>query len=289
MNTNYIYNGPIGLETRCAGPDDGEVVVLLHGFPECWNTWKAQIPALAEAGYRVFAPNMRGYGQSSKPSDVADYHVDELIKDVDAIRRYAGVEKIHLVGHDWGAMVAWWFALNKPEQLASLTILNVPHPTVFLNTLKRKPLQILKSWYVFYFQLPYLPEITVPFGNFFIFRNVLKRTSNQGSYTAEDIQTLIDHWKIPGTMRAQINYYRSAMRSQPVPPHGDTVQTPTRILWGENDLALTVDMAHNSVSMLTEGELITYPDATHWLAHDKPKEVSLRILEHIRNHPASKH
>jgi len=285
MNITHIYNGPIGLETRCAGPEDGEVIVLLHGFPECWNTWEKQIPVLAEAGYRVFAPNMRGYGHSSKPDDVSEYHADELIKDVDAIRRYAGVDKIHLVGHDWGAMVAWWYALHKPEHLSSLSVLNVPHPIAFLKALIKSPLQVIKSWYVFYFQLPLLPEIVIPLGNYFIFRNVLKRTSNKGSYSDKDIKELIRHWKMPGAMKAMVNYYRSAMRSRPQPKFGNQVATPTQILWGENDLALTLDMAKGSMKYLDNGTLTIYPDATHWLAHDKPEEISDRILAHARQHP----
>jgi len=284
MQITQIYNGPIGLETRHAGPDNGEVVVLLHGFPECWSTWRHQIEPLADAGYRVFAPNMRGYGQSSKPDDVADYHVDELIKDVDAIRRYSGAKKIHLVGHDWGAMVAWWYALHHSEQLASLTILNVPHPRVFLGTLRRSPMQMLKSWYVFYFQLPVLPELTLPVGNYFFFRDILRRTSCKGSYTEEDINTLLAHWKTPGAMKAMVHYYRAAMRSQPKARFGNQVSTPTQILWGENDLALTLDMAKNSVKYLDNGTLTTYPDATHWLAHDKPGEVTERLLSHFSAH-----
>lgn len=285
MDITHIYNGPIGLETRHAGPVDGEVVVMLHGFPECWNTWRHQIPVLAEAGYRVYAPNMRGYGLSSKPDEIDDYHVDKLIQDVDAIRRLSGAKKIHLVGHDWGAVVAWWYALNKPEHLASLSILNVPHPAAFLKVLKSKPAQLLKSWYIFYFQIPYLPELTVPFNKFFFFRNVLNRTSNRGSYDKSDFAELQKHWSIPGSLKAMINYYRSAIRSQPKPPNGNTVDTPTQILWGENDLALTLEMAHLSEKYLTNGTLTTYPDATHWLAHDKPDEINQRLLSHFAAHP----
>lgn len=285
MDITHIYNGPIGLETRHAGPVDGEVVVMLHGFPECWNTWRHQIPVLAEAGYRVYAPNMRGYGLSSKPDEIDDYHVDKLIQDVDAIRRLSGAKKIHLVGHDWGAVVAWWYALNKPEHLASLSILNVPHPAAFLKVLKSKPAQLLKSWYIFYFQIPYLPELTVPFNKFFFFRNVLNRTSNRGSYDKSDFTELQKHWSIPGSLKAMINYYRSAIRSQPKPPNGNTVDTPTQILWGENDLALTLEMAHLSEKYLTNGTLTTYPDATHWLAHDKPDEINQRLLSHFAAHP----
>lgn len=286
MDITHIYNGPIGLETRHAGPTDGEVVIMLHGFPECWNTWKHQIPVLAEAGYRVYAPNMRGYGLSSKPDGVDAYHVDQLIKDVDAIQRHSGAEKIHLVGHDWGAVVAWWYALNKPEKLASLSILNVPHPAAFLKVLKSKPSQLLKSWYIFYFQLPYLPELTVPFNKFFFFRNVLNRTSNRGSYDQSDYSELQKHWKIPGSIKAMINYYRSAIRSQPKPPNGNTIDTPTQILWGENDLALTVEMAYLSEKYMTNGSLTTYPDATHWLAHDKPDEINQRLIGHFQAHSA---
>ncbi|MAR00409.1 MAG: alpha/beta hydrolase [Oceanospirillaceae bacterium] len=282
MQITHIRNGDISLETRIAGPEDGEPVILLHGFPECWNTWRHQIPQLTAAGYRVFVPNMRGYGHSSKPRAVADYHVKHLSADVDAIRQFTGAEKIHLVGHDWGAMVAWWYALGYQDHLASLSILNVPHPRVFMKKLKGSPAQLLKSWYIGFFQIPFLPELILPLGDFWFYRWILKKSSCPGSYSEEDYRILLEHWKIPGQTRATVNYYRSAGRSLPSPAKSKSrLQCPTQILWGENDLALSLEMAEQSAELLDNGTLTTYPDATHWLAHDKPEEISKRLVEHF--------
>jgi len=282
---NIEHNG-ISLETRVAGPENGEVVILLHGFPECWATWKHQIPVLAEAGYRVYVPNQRGYGHSSKPKAVSAYHVDRLIEDVDAIRKFSGAEKIHLVGHDWGAIIAWWYAIHMGDNINSLSVLNVPHPEVFLNSLKANPLQVLKSWYMFFFQIPWLPEKMISLFNYMTFRKVLTLTSNKGSYQPEDIKTLLEHWRIPGAMTGMVNYYRSVIRTMPHPKGDGQVHCPTQILWGEQDLALTLPMASKSLDYTSRARLFTYPDATHWLAHDKPEEVNSRLIEFFTTHKA---
>ena len=263
----------IELETRVAGPEDGTPIVLLHGFPECWATWKHQIPALASAGFRVYAPNMRGYGHSSKPSRVDQYHIDRLASDIDAIRRHAGVSECHVVGHDWGAIVAWWYAIHYPDNTKSLSILNVPHPEVFLATLFKNPIQFLKSWYVFFFQIPWIPEAIVTLNRGWIFKKVLQLSSNKDSYTQDDIEELEQHWLIPGAMTAMINYYRSVIRSIPRAQNEGKVHCPVQILWGEKDLALTLKMARQSLDYAPNSVLTTYPDATHWLAHDKPDDI----------------
>lgn len=287
MKILTISNNDIDLEIREAGPEDGELVILLHGFPENWSTWRHQIEPLAQAGYRVCAPNMRGYGKSSKPREIARYEIDELIADVDAIRRHYQREKFHLVGHDWGGAVAWWYAMHLEQHLSSLSILNLPHPRALVKQLRSSAKQLFKSWYMFFFQLPWLPEWSMARFNFASFKNILKKTSNPGSYSDEDFRLLEESWKEPGTLRAMTHYYRAMMRRIATPMNKNQLTVPTRILWGENDLALSLEGAVNSQKYLKQGELITYPDATHWLAHDKPEEVVKRLLEHFRAHTVS--
>lgn len=281
MKIITIKNQDIQLEVRQAGPEDGELVILLHGFPECWNTWRHQIAPLAAAGYLVVVPNMRGYGRSSKPQDYARYRLDELITDLEALRQHYARDRFHLAGHDWGGAVAWWYALHHEAKLASLTILNLPHPFAFLSKLKGNIKQMLKSWYIFYFQLPFVPEFLLKRFNFFALKQVLKRSSCSGAYDAEDFQNLTQAWSEPGALTAMLNYYRALIRNLELPNIDGKLHLPVRILWGKRDLALSVQGAHESMAFLTNGELFVYDDATHWLAHDKPDEVTAKMLEHF--------
>ena len=285
MEIKHIQNENIMLETRVSGPEDGEVIILLHGFPECWNTWRHQIPQLADAGYRVYAPNLRGYGQSSKPDKVMDYHLECLITDVDAIRKESGRNKVHIVAHDWGGAIGWTYANKYSEHTASLSVLNMPHLQVFLNSVWGSLRQMLKSWYIVFFQLPWLPERFLSFNNFAFFKWIMKKSSAEGSYTDRDIEILEEHWKTPGALTASINYYRAIFRKQPRETRKESrVTSPTQILWGEQDIALSTSMAEKSLEYTEGGSLTTYPDGTHWLAHDKPDEVTNRVLEHLAKH-----
>src|SRR5882672_9166962 len=158
LETLAFQNGDIELHAVTTGPKDGPVVVLLHGFPEFWYGWRKQIEPLAAAGFHVIVPDQRGYNLSSKPSGVAAYSLTELVSDVIAIADQLDQEKIYLAGHDWGAAVAWSAALLHPQRVAKLVVLNVPHPSVMRKFMKTRLRQVLRSWYMFFFQLPWLPE-----------------------------------------------------------------------------------------------------------------------------------
>lgn len=283
MKKLVIHNQDIELDIREAGPETGQLVVLLHGFPECWNTWRHQIEPLAAAGFRVCVPNMRGYGLSSKPKNYRRYHLDELITDIEAIRQHYDVEKLHLAGHDWGGAVAWWYAIHHENHLASLSILNLPHPLAFLTKLKGSFQQIRKSWYIFFFQIPFLPEWGMKRFNYASLKKTLTLTSCKNSYDAEDFRRLEEAWSQPGALTAMVNYYRAMLRNIRIPEGDGKISTPTQILWGENDLALSLESAYESEAFLVNGKLHTYPGATHWLAHDLPEEISQRLIEHISN------
>jgi epoxide hydrolase 4 len=154
---NVPTNG-IRLHAVTAGPSDGSPVILLHGFPEFWYSWRKQIHPLAEAGFRVIAPDQRGYNLSDKPEGIGNYQLDILVEDILGLMDSLGIEKAAVVGHDWGAIVAWALALQYPDRLDRLVILNVPHPGVSKSVIKSVPKQILKSWYIAFFQLPFVPE-----------------------------------------------------------------------------------------------------------------------------------
>ena len=161
----YIPTNGIRLHTALTGPEDGELVFLLHGFPDAWFGWEAQIEPLAEAGFRVLTPDQRGYNLSDKPKGVSSYQMDTLGDDILGLADVFGYNRFHLAGHDFGAMVGWNLAIRYPERLKRLAIANVPHPAVMKNYLRSHPSQMLKSWYAFFFQLPGIPERVVKANN----------------------------------------------------------------------------------------------------------------------------
>jgi len=273
----------IQLNVICEGDDNAPLIILLHGFPECWLSWKAQIKPLADAGYRVWAPDQRGYNLSDKPSAISDYRIDKLAADVEALRIAAGAEKFHLVGHDWGAAVAWWYGLHYSDHLRSLTAINVPHPVVFKRTLGRNPKQLLKSWYMFFFQLPKLPELLLSLGDFSRLAKGLKSSSNKGAFDQTLMNELKAAWRQPGALTGMLNWYRAAIR-RPIKPDNVHISAPTRILWGVNDIALTPEMASASKDYCDQVELTYYPEATHWLPHDLPDTVTTEILQFCDAH-----
>jgi pimeloyl-ACP methyl ester carboxylesterase len=275
-------NGDVGLLAVAAGPKDGPLVVLLHGFPEFWYGWRKQIEPLATAGFRVIVPDQRGYNLSCKPSGLAAYALPELVSDVIAIADQLGQEKIFLAGHDWGAAVAWSAALLHPQRIAKLVVLNVPHPSVMRKFLSTRPRQLLRSWYMFFFQLPWLPEAFFSAFNFRMGTRALLRSSRAGTFTAEDLAQYRIAWSQPRTIISMINWYRALFRARVKFPD-KTVRVPTRILWGERDAFLLAEMAHESLRYCTNAELFTFANATHWLQHEEPARVSELLIDFFRS------
>ena len=274
-------NGKLTLHAVAAGPKDGPVVVLLHGFPEFWYGWHRQIEPLAAAGFRVVVPDQRGYDLSSKPSGVPAYALTELVSDVIAIADHLGQERIFLAGHDWGAAVAWSAALLHPQRVAKLVVLNVPHPSVMRKFLITNPRQLLRSWYMFFFQLPWLPEALFSAFHFRIGVQALLRSSRPGTFSDEDFAQYRAAWSQPGALTAMINWYRALFRTRAKFPD-KTVRVPTRILWGERDDFLLAEMAHESLRYCNDAELFTFANATHWLQHEEPARVSELLIDFFR-------
>lgn len=274
-------NGDVDLHAVAAGPEDGPVVVLLHGFPEFWYSWHRQIEPLSAAGFRVIVPDQRGYNLSSKPVGVSSYAIPKLVSDVITIADQLGQRKIFLAGHDWGAAVAWSTALLHPQRIAKLVVLNVPHPSVMRKFLRTRPRQLLRSWYMFFFELPRLPEVLFSAFNFRAGSRSLLRSSRPGTFSAEDLAQYRSAWSQPGALTAMINWYRALFRTRTKFPD-KTVRVPTRILWGERDDFLLTEMAHESLRYCTSAELFTFTNATHWLQHEEPARVSELLIDFFR-------
>lgn len=277
--TTLPING-VDLHVIQAGPEDGPLVILLHGFPEFWYGWRRQIPALVEAGYRVWAPDQRGYNRSGKPQGIDAYRLDLLAQDVVGLIDAAGVEQAHaVIGHDWGAAVAWWVGIAHPERIRRLGILNVPHPSrsVVRETFKRRPGQLFKSWYIFFFQIPRLPEWLLSRGNFRGLAGALHGKTPE-SFTPGDLACYRAAWSQPGALTGMLNWYRAMLQRPPRLGRANRVTVPTLILWGERDVALSKEMAPLSLAKCDQGRLITYPDATHWLQHDEPDAVNRELV-----------
>ena len=266
---------------RCR-TEDGPLVILLHGFPEFWYSWRKQLGPLAAAGFRVVAPDQRGYNLSSKPPAIADYAVHNLTADVIAIADQLGQDKFFLAGHDWGGAVAWATALQYPQRLRKLAILNVPHPAVFLRTINRNPRQMRRSWYMAFFQLPRLPEWRFSANNFAVGVRALVSSSRPGTFTAEDLDRYREAWSHPGTVTAMINWYRAFGKHGPRLA-GPQVHVPTRILWGQRDRFLLPEMARESLKYCDSAELTYFPDATHWLQHEEPDAVNTALIDFFGN------
>jgi len=278
----FFENDGIRLHAVTAGTKLGPVVVLLHGFPEFWYGWRNQIAPLAAAGFRVVALDQRGYNLSSKPPAVSDYAVPLLARDVLAVADQLGCERFYLAGHDWGAAVAWAVALQYPQRLHKLAIINVPHPAAMMHTLRTNPRQWLRSWYVLFFQLPCLPEAAFSAFNFYLGARSLLRSSRPGAFTVEDLDLYRAAWSQPGSISAAINWYRAFIRRWPriADPQ---VHTPTRILWGKHDMFLLSEMAQDSLRYCDSAELTYFPEATHWVHHEEPERVNQLLLEFFKN------
>ena len=270
----------ISLHTRQAGPEDGPLVVLLHGFPEFWYGWHRQIKPLADAGYRVIVPDQRGYNRSDKPDGVDSYRIETLAADVVGLLDAADRETAAVAGHDWGAAVAWWLALSYPERIESLTAVNVPHPTVMETTLRNSLSQLRKSWYMFAFQLPALPEAISTANNCRVLRRGLTNSSRPGTFSATDLERYRAAWQQPDALTAMINWYRAMGRYRPQPPR-QQVSVPTLVMWGRQDEFLASTMADESLDYCDDAELVSFPSATHWVLHEEPEETADALLAHL--------
>ena len=264
---------------------EGPLVVLLHGFPEFWYSWRFQIPGLAEAGFRVVAPDMRGYNLSDKPQGVNNYRAELLGRDVARLIRACGAERAKVVGHDWGGVLAWMAAMHYPEQVEKLAILNVPHPDRFLQGLWTLH-QLRKSWYIFFFQIPWLPEQVVRAGNFAWLRSNFRNDPvRPEAFSPQDIERYVEALSRPGALTAAINYYRALFRQTPAQVRRQLrkVEIPVLVIWGERDRYLGTELAQPDRTWVPDVRVERLVDASHWVQVDQPEKVNALLLDFLRS------
>jgi pimeloyl-ACP methyl ester carboxylesterase len=274
------------------GPEDGPLMVMLHGFPEFWYSWRHQIPAMAAAGYRVVAPDLRGYNESDKPKGVKRYNIERLTADVMEIIRHFDRESAVIVAHDWGGGIAWQFAIEYPQATEHLIVMNAPHPAAMAKQLGRgsRPnfRQLRRSWYMFFFQIPWLPE-------FLLMRNpgrFMEQAFRGGAvrkeaFTDADVAAYTAAASKPGAMSAGINYYRAAFRGNFMNPFAKAptdeelmVTVPTLLIWGEEDQALGKELTYDLEGYFTGRFEIHYvPKTSHWVQQEQPEVCNEAILK----------
>lgn len=270
---------------ECGDPASPRLALCLHGFPELNYSWRAQMPLLSARGWRVWAPNMRGYGASDRPDGIAAYRLDTLAEDVAALIDVATAEAGHpievmLIAHDWGALVAWHFAIKQLRPLTKLVIMNVPHPKCSQREM-RHWYQLKKSWYMFMFQLPWLPEhMLTRNGAAAIKRIFVSDALNKQHFPPAVQQVYADAALRPGAMHAMINYYRALMRTPDARGVGDAmVHVPTLMIWGENDVAIDLRCTDGTEQWVPDLELHTLPGVSHWVQQDAPDAVNARLAD----------
>jgi pimeloyl-ACP methyl ester carboxylesterase len=269
--------GGIALHLREMGA--GPPVLLLHGFPDCSYTWRHQLPALAAAGFHAVAPDLRGYDGSSRPAGVAAYSTSALAADIAGLVTALGAEQADVVAHDWGGGVAWTFAMLHPDKLRRLAILNAPHPVTFRRHLRTLQ-QAKKSWYIFAFQLPVMPELGLARNDFASLRRVFRGASvRPGAFTDEDIERHVAALRPPGALTAAINYYRAVFRGAGREQlRARRIEHPTLVLWGEQDRFLGPELAEPGSEWVPNARIRRVPQAGHWIQHDVPELVNDELV-----------
>jgi epoxide hydrolase 4 len=264
----------------------GPLVVLLHGFPEFWYSWRQQIPVLAAAGFHVVAPDMRGYNESEKPSGVKSYRIELLTEDVVALIHHVGESRASVVGHDWGGGVAWDVPVRHPEAVEKLIVLNAPPAGALLREFRTLS-QLRKSWYMFLFQLPWLPETFMRLRGYAAIERSFRHGANPATFSDDDILRYKRAIAQPGALTAGINYYRAALRRSPREMMRDMRETrpidvPTLLIWGERDNYLGAKLTEGLERWAPNIRVERIPDATHWVQMDAPGIVNQLIVDFLR-------
>ncbi len=267
--------GELRLHLVEAGPENGPLVLLLHGFPAFWWSWRSQIGPLARAGFRVVAPDLRGYNESDRPRGVAAYRMAHLVADVDGLIDAFGRTAAHVVGHDWGGAIAWSFAERRPERVLSLAALNCPHPKALVRALRR-PGQLRRSWYIFAFQIPWLPERALMARDAALLRRVL------GPCRADESERYIEAARRGGGLRAPIHYYRAAaLDALGGGPESRAITGRTLVLWGAQDPVFERSLARPDPADVPHARVEFVEAAGHDVHVDAAAFVNGRLLEHF--------
>jgi epoxide hydrolase 4 len=270
-----------GIRLHAVEMGRGPLVLLLHGFPECWYAWRHQLPRLARAGFHAVAPDLRGYNLSDRPAELRAYRVHELAADVAGLVAALGHDRAAIVGHDWGGVVAWAVAELHAERVDRLVIVNAPHSQGFRRALMH-PSQALRSWYAAFFQFPTLPEAALAAGDFALLRRIFRGDPHRpGAYTAADVEVYRQAWARPGALKAMVDYYRAVRL--PGPRLTGRVAQPTLVVWGDRDRHLRRQMADEMGRWVPNLRVRHLPDASHWVPAEEPELLATTIADFLHD------
>jgi len=283
IRTRTVEANGLSFTVDEAGEGDN-VALLLHGFPESRHSWRHQLPLLARLGWRAVAPDLRGYGHSSRPRGVEPYRLEHLVEDAAGLFDALGARRRLLIGHDWGSLISWSFAIERRLPLDGLVIMNAPHPATLARA-RKDPRQWLRSWYVFYFQIPWLPERAVTaFGARAVNRAFRGMAIDKSRFTDEALEPYRQNALIPGAMTAMINYYRAnfmdlnRQAGRPMPK----IEVPTLMVWGEEDAAIGIEFTQGYEDLVSDFTLNRLPNVSHWVQQEAPEAVNARLEAWMR-------
>lgn len=279
VEAHYVHTNGVNLHVLQAGPTEGPLFILLHGFPEFSHAWSKQINYFADIGYRVWAPDQRGYNLSDKPKGIKSYTLDVLSLDVIGLMDAAEKEQAFLVGHDWGGMVAWYTALKYPERIKKMVILNSPHPNTMKEHLLNNPKQRARSKYIFDFQTPWVPELKMRLQNFEGLKNALLHGSRPGTFSETDLKKYHETWSRSGAYHAMVNWYRAFIQIETETGMHTDIIVPTLLIWSKLDKYFEKVMVQESIDMCEDGHLVVIEGALHWVHHDEPVKINRLIKE----------
>jgi pimeloyl-ACP methyl ester carboxylesterase len=275
----HDYINTNGVKLHYVTQGEGPLMLMLHGFPEFWYSWRHQIPEFAK-DYKVVALDLRGYNESDKPPEQSAYGMSEFIKDIEGAIAALGYDRCVLIGHDWGGMIAWFFAYAHPEMVEQLIVLNIPHPAKFAEGL-RTPQQILRSSYALFFQLPVLPELLIQGSDYKAIESAFKGMAiNKNAFTSADIEAYKDAASRRGALTAMLNYYRNAF---PMMLRDDwsVLQVPTLMIWGEEDTALGKELTYGTQAYVRDFQIRYIPNCSHWVQQEQPQVVNQYIRDFL--------
>lgn len=280
VNHETIHGDGVDLHVAAAGPEDGDPVLLLHGFPDFWFGWRHQIPALVGAGYRVYAPDLRGVNGSDAPEGVSLYGIDDLAGDALAVIDAAGGGPVEVVGHDWGGGVAWWLATEYPERVGRVVGVNAPHPVAMERRVLRDPLQALRSSYFAAFAVPEAPERLLEAADWRLTWEILTSGARQEAFGDAELYDYRRAWDRTDAA-SLLAPYRAALRDPPV-PHEPHVAPPAAIMWGLDDPAFSPAIVDDTADLCADATTVRFSGAGHWLHREAPEDVNdllVRLLD----------
>ncbi len=287
VESRFIEANGLRFHVKQCGHGD-RLALCLHGFPQSAETWRHLLPTLARLGYRAWAPDLRGYGRSDRPRGVQAYAIERLMEDVAGLIDASGARSTLLVGHDWGAIVAWYFAMRKLRALERLVIVNVPHPAAMERALRGSRRQLLRSWYVFFFQIPGLAERLLAARDGRLLVRALRNSSAPGCFSEAALEGYRRAVREPGAARAMVSYYRALLRGggrrqrrlgYPV------IETPTLMIWGEEDVALGKETTEGTDRHVADLQLRFLPGVSHWVPEEAPEAVETMLEAWLAGRP----